>query len=307
MTAALVGFGGAPIGGLYAAVTEETARETLQTAWDCDIRYYDTAPLYGYGLSEQRIGAFLADKPRAQYTLSTKVGRVLVPATGGEDRSGSLGRFSGALAYDAVFDFSSDAVRRSLESSLERLGGSYVDIAYIHDPDDHLEQAIRETFPALLRLRDEGLVKSIGVGTNRCDPAERFVRECDLDVVMIAGRYTLLDRTAEETLLPVCAQRGVRVAVAGVFNSGILSARTPDAGTRYDYAPADATTLQRSQYIAEVCRRYGIGLPEAAIAFASRHPAVWAVVLGMRTPEEVRDDVRYSRARIPDALWRDLQ
>jgi len=306
MSAAL-GFGGAQIGGLYTAVSEQTAHDALQAAWEGGIRYYDTAPLYGSGLSERRLGTFLSQMPRDAYTLSTKVGRVLVPATGGSDRSGSLAGFAGGLAYDAVFDFSGEGIRRSLESSLERLRVSHVDVAYVHDPDDHIEQAIADSYPALLRLRDEGTVKAIGVGVNVCAPAIRFVRECDVDVVMIAGRYTLLDRSAAETLFPLCLQRKVRVAAAAVFNSGILSKADPVEDARYDYRPADAHTLDRARYFAHICRRYGTALPAAAIAFAGNHPAVWRVVLGMRTAGEVRENLAYSRASIPPELWEELR
>ncbi len=305
-TVARVGFGGAPIGGLYAAVSDDAARATLEAAWSGGIRHYDTAPLYGSGLSERRLGAFLAGKPRDGYRISTKVGRVLVPARGGADESGSLGSFAGGLPFDAVFDFSAGGIRRELEASLTRLRLQYVDIAFIHDPDDHLDQAIRESYPELLRLRDEGLVRAIGAGMNSSAALSRLVRACDLDAVLVAGRYTLLDREAAAELLPLCEQRGVEVIAAGVFNSGILAQRVPADDGRYDYQVAEPETVARARAIARTCERYGVPLPAAAIAFTLGHPAIASIVLGMRDPAQVAEDLAYASAVIPDALWSDL-
>lgn len=300
-----IGFGGAPIGGLYEAVSEEQARDTLEAAWTCGIRYFDTAPLYGYGLSETRLGRFFADKPRGEYVLSTKVGRVLVPRDRKHESDGSLASFAGALPNDAIFDFTADGIGRSIEASLERLQVSYIDIAYVHDPDDFLEQAVSQAIPALQRLRDEGLVKAVGAGMNHCAPLERLVRACDLDAIMLAGRYTLLDREAEASLLPLCRERGVRVVAAGVFNSGILAA--PRSRATYDYAPAPPRVVQRAKRVEEVCERYGASLTAAAIAFPLRNPAVDSVVLGMRSPDEVRADMGAAKQPLPDALWDELQ
>jgi len=302
---ASLGFGGAPIGGLYDAVSAESARAALDAAWESGIRYFDTAPLYGSGLSEMRLGTFLAERPRDAFTISTKVGRVLAPPSG-DNRSGSLAAFRGGLPFDARFDFSASGVRQSLEASLTRLHLSFVDIALIHDPDEHLDQAIEVSYPELVRLRDEGLVRAIGAGTNSVEAAQRMVRDCDLDVILVAGRYTLLDRTAAETLFPLCTQRGVRVIAAGVYNSGILAKSTLADDARFDYAVAPAGVLARAKRIAAICRRYGVALPEAALAFVFHHPAVWRVVVGMRSAAEVRANVAALKSYIPAALWNQL-
>lgn len=303
---ARVGFGGAPIGGLFTAVSDQDAFRALDTAWNASIRYFDTAPLYGYGLSERRLGEFLRGRPRSAYRLSTKVGRVLVAPRGSRDESGSLAAFSGALPYDAVYDFSTDGIRRSLESSLERLQVDYVDVAFIHDPDKHMDQAMREAFPALRRLQAEGLIREIGVGMNACEPLSHFVESYLPDAVMIAGRYTLLDQSAERALFPVCERLGVRVVAAGVFNSGILArAEVPEDAT-FDYLRADAQMLARARRIATLCRSYAVPLPAVAIAFVLRNPAVASIVLGMRSPDEVHEDVDYLQSKVPDTLWEEL-
>ncbi|HLI96324.1 MAG TPA: aldo/keto reductase [Candidatus Baltobacteraceae bacterium] len=306
VTVTRIGCGGAPLGGLFEAVSEEQAQETLAQAWASGVRYFDTAPLYGYGLSEERLGRFLSDKSRDAFTVSTKVGRVLVPKSEKPNQDGSLASFRGALPFEAVFDFSADGIRRSIEASLQRLQLSRVDIIYIHDPEHHLEQAIHEAYPALLRLREEGVTRAIGVGMNQTQPLERFVRECNLDAVMIAGRYTLLDRSALDDLLPACAQRGVSVIAAGVFNSGILAEREPRAGATYDYRIADAATLARTQVLYALCRRYGVSMRSAAIQFPLSHPAITSVVLGMRTPAEVREDLAALERPLPPTLLREL-
>ncbi|MGZ3533534.1 MAG: aldo/keto reductase [Vulcanimicrobiaceae bacterium] len=309
VTAALppVGFGGAPIGGLYEAVADAQAAATLECAWECGIRYFDTAPLYGYGLSEQRLGAFLAAKPRDSYLISTKVGRVLTPAGSNLHGDRGLADFRGALPNGAAFDFTETGVRSSMESSLERLGLSHVDIAYVHDPDDELERAIHETYPALRRLRDEGVVRAIGFGMNQWQALARAVEACDLDAIMLAGRYTLLDQSALSELLPLCEERGVRVVAAGVFNSGILAQRSPQPGAPYDYAPAHDSTLQRAQAIARLCVRFGISPAAASIAFTRAHPAVAGTVIGMRCADEVLENIRALEESIPNEFWHALQ
>lgn len=305
-TVARAGFGGAPIGGLFTAVSDQDAVATLDAAWNASIRYFDTAPLYGYGLSERRLGEFLRGRPRSAYRLSTKVGRILVAQRGSRDESGSLAAFSGALPYEAVYDFSADGIRRSLESSLERLQVDYVDVAFIHDPDAHMDQAIREAFPALRRLQAEGLIREIGAGMNACEPLSRFVESCLPDAVMIAGRYTLLDQSAERALFPLCQRLGVRIVAAGVFNSGILACMEPAQDATFNYHRADAQILARARRIATLCRAYAVPLPAVAIGFVLRNPAVTSIVLGMRSPGEVRADIDYLHSTIPDALWNDL-
>jgi D-threo-aldose 1-dehydrogenase len=294
-------FGGAPIGGLYAPVSDEAAAATLQAAWDAGIRAFDTAPHYGVGLSERRIGDFLAGRRRAEFTVSTKVGRRLVPAAGAVD---GADEFYGTPALSRVRDYSGDGVLRSLEDSLRRLRLDRVDVALIHDPDDHLGEALDSAYPALARLRDDGVTGAIGVGVNSAAVAEWFVSRCDLDCVLVAGRYTLLDDSAARSLFPLCLSRGVAVLAAGVFNSGILA--DPRDGARYDYARAAPDVLARARRVRDVCARHGIPVAAAALHYALRHPAVTAAVVGARTPEEIRADAGYLSLSIPEALWADL-
>ena len=294
-------FGGAPIGGLYAPVSDEAAAATLQAAWDAGIRAFDTAPHYGVGVSEQRIGDFLAGRTRAEFVVSTKVGRRLVPATGPVD---GADEFYDTPALSRVRDYSADGALRSLEDSLRRLRLDRADIVLIHDPDEHMAEALDGAYPALARLRAEGTVGAIGVGVNSASLAEWFVARCDLDCVLVAGRYTLLDDSAAWSLFPLCRSRGVAVLAAGVFNSGILA--DPADGARYDYAPAAPGILARARRIAEVCAGYGVPVAAAALRYVLRHPAVTAAVVGARTADEIRADAGYLRVPIPDALWADL-
>ncbi|MFG1958942.1 aldo/keto reductase [Nonomuraea sp. NPDC049028] len=293
------GFGAAPIAGLYEAVSDEQARATVDAAWSHGVRLFDTAPHYGVGLSERRLGAALAG--REGYVLSTKVGRLLVPsAMGGRDEQG----FDVPAAFERVWDFSGDGVRRSLEESLARLGLDRVDIALIHDPDAHADQAISEAYPALAELRSQGVIGAIGVGMNQWQVPLRFVQETDIDVVMLAGRYTLIDQSGLP-LLDACADRGVRVLAAGVFNSGLLATSTP--GGTYNYEPAPAEVLDRARRIAKVCERYDVPLPQAAMAFPLRHSAVASIVIGARSPEEVASNAALWERPVPDNLWSELE
>jgi D-threo-aldose 1-dehydrogenase len=294
-------FGGASIGGLYAPVSDEAAAATLQAAWDAGIRAFDTAPHYGVGLSERRIGDFLAGRRRAEFVVSTKVGRRLVPATGPVD---GADEFYDTPELSRVRDYSADGALRSLEDSLRRLRLDRVDIALIHDPDDHMAEALDGAYPALAGLRADGAVGAIGVGVNSASVAEWFVARGDLDCVLVAGRYTLLDGSAAASLFPLCLARRVEVLAAGVFNSGILA--DPADGARYDYTPAAPAVLARARRIAEVCARYEIPAAAAALRYVLRHPAVTAAVVGARTPDEIRADVGYLGLPIPDTLWADL-
>lgn len=293
--------GCAPLAGLYEAVDEAQARATLDAAWEHGIRSFDTAPHYGAGLSERRVGAALRERPRDELTLSTKAGRLLVAPEGA---SPDPYLFDGAPQLERRFDFSAAGVRRSLEESLERLGLDRVDVVHVHDPDDHMDQAIAEAFPALVRLREEGVIGAVGAGMNRAEPLARIVREADVDCVLVAGRYTLLDRGAGAVLLDSCAERGVSVLAAAVFNSGILI--DPGADARYDYAPASDALRAHAQRIADVCAQHGVSLPAAALAFPLRHPAVAAVVVGMRSPDEVEQNARHASEKIPEQLWEEV-
>jgi D-threo-aldose 1-dehydrogenase len=294
-------FGTAAVGGLYRPVTPEDAHATLQAAWDLGVRSFDTAPHYGVGRSEELLGEFLRDKPRDAFTLSTKVGRLLVEDPAAVD--GTEG-FFGTPARSRVRDYTADGVRRSLDESLQRLGLDRVDVVLVHDPEDHLVQALDEAAPALAELQGQGVITGFGVGTNVTGVAERFVAETAADHVLIAGRYTVLDRRAERSLLPACARRGVVVLAGGVLNSGLLA--DPRPGSPFDYAPAPEWLVDVAQRMASACAARGIALRAAAMQFPTRHPAVGAVVTGAGTVAEVRDTHDQLGVPVPVELWAEL-
>ncbi|QNE79021.1 aldo/keto reductase [Streptomyces finlayi] len=304
-------FGAAAIGNLFTAVDPARAAAAVDAAWDEGIRYFDTAPHYGLGLSERRLGEALRSRPRDAYVVSTKVGRVLdpVPAGGVPAADGLSDGLSEGFAVRTThrrrWDFSADGVRRSIEDSLERLGLDRIDIAYLHDPDDHGEAAFREAYPALEKLRAEGVVGAIGAGMNQTAMLTRFLRDTDVDAVLCAGRYTLLDPSALTALLPEAAARGRSVVVGGVFNSGLLA--DPRPGATYDYAAAPLQLLDRALRMKAVVEGYGVPLRAAALHYPLAHPAVAGVLVGTRSPEEVRDAAALLRAEIPDALWDELR
>jgi D-threo-aldose 1-dehydrogenase len=300
-----LGFGGAALGNLLQAVDDETAAQSVVAAFAAGVRYFDTAPHYGLGLSERRLGAALSGADRAGFVLSTKVGRLLEanPAPTGSDLA--AGGFAVPDDLRRRFDFSADGVRRSLESSLERLGLDRVDIVYLHDPDNHLDQAIAEAIPALVAWREQGVVGAIGVGMNECRGPLRFVRETPVDVVMLAGRWTLLDRSGAE-LLRECERRGVGVVAAAPYNSGLLARRRPRPDSTFNYGVADRELIDRAVGLAETCERYGVTLPAAAVQFPLRHPAVVSVVAGTRNAAEVEDAVNRWATPIPGPLWCEL-
>jgi D-threo-aldose 1-dehydrogenase len=297
--------GCAQLGNLHEAMDNDTARATVDAAWETGVRYFDTAPHYGLGLSERRLGGAVAGRPRADYVVSTKVGRLLEPVAtvAGQDGDG----FAVAATHRRVWDFSRDGVRRSLEESLQRLALDRVDIVYLHDPDDHLEQVLAAGYPALEELRDEGVVTAIGAGMNQTAMLSELARNTDVDVLMLAGRYTLLEQGGLDDLLPVCERRGIGVVVAGVFNSGLLAREDVPDDVTYDYATAPAGVLDRARQIATVCERHGTTLPEAAIAFPLGHPAVVSVCVGARSPEQVRRNAQLFAAKIPCELWGELR
>jgi D-threo-aldose 1-dehydrogenase len=276
----------------------------VTAALDRGIRYIDTAPLYGFGRSEQLVGDALAGLPRDGFVISTKVGR-LVRENVREFEPTPDGMWHGTGARKVVFDFSRDGIRRSLTESLERLGLDHVDIAYLHDPDDHLDQALREAFPALAELRDEGLARAIGAGMNDPVALAEIVRETRPDCVLIAGRYTLLDQSAQSELLPLCENLGVGVAVGGVFNSGVLA--DPVSGARFDYAPASREVLERARRIARTCEAFDVALPTAAIQFPLRHSAVGSILTGVRSVSELERNIAGFDATVPAELWPALE
>lgn len=297
-------FGAAAIGNLFTEVTDEQAHDAVSAAWDTGIRYFDTAPHYGIGLSERRLGAALREHPRSAYTISTKVGRRLEPAgaPAGDDLANG---FAVPATHHRVWDFSADGVRRTLEASLERLGLDHVDVVYLHDPDDHAEEAFREAYPALEKLRSEGVVRAIGAGMNQAEMLTRFVRDTDVDVVLCAGRYTLLDRSALTELLPAAVSRGTSVVIGGAFNSGLLA--DPRPGATYNYAEAPGELLDRALRMKSVAGRHGITLRAAALAFCAAHPAVASVLVGTRTAAEVRDCADQFATPVPEAFWQELK
>lgn len=295
-----LGLGCAQLGNLYRAITDESAYEIVDEAWSLGIRYFDTAPHYGLGLSERRLGVALAGRPRDEYVLSTKVGRLLEenPAYAGErDAEG----FDVPATMVRRRDYSRDGVLRSLESSLERLGIDRIDIAFVHDCEDYVEEALAGAVPALIELREQGVVSHVGLGMNFDKILARFVRESDVDTIMLAGRYTLLEQPALEELLPLCVEKGVRVMAAGVYNSGILA--TPMPGATYNYAAAPPELVERAKRIADVCARFGVELPVAAIAMVAAHPAVESVVLGASSAKQVRLNVARASVEVPTELW----
>ncbi len=303
-----IGFGGAQLGSLYRETTDEEARAAVDAAWKAGVRYYDTAPHYGIGLSERRLGAALVGRDRDEYVLSTKVGRLLVPtpelaAAGERDDDG----FAVPATHRRRWDFSRDGVLRSIEESLGRLGVDRIDIAYLHDPDEHWESASTTGIEALRELKDQGVVRAIGAGMNQAAMLARFVRECDVDVVMVAGRYTLLDRTAEEDLLQAVDDHGVSIVAAAVYNSGLLARADVPDDAKFDYGQAPAEIVQRARRMAELCREAGVTLPDAAVQFPLRLPAVASVVVGVRTAEQMRDTLARYRAAVPAELWAELE
>jgi D-threo-aldose 1-dehydrogenase len=296
-----LGLGGAQLGNLYRAMSDESAYEIVDESWSLGIRYFDTAPHYGLGLSERRFGVALAGRPRDEYVLSTKVGRLIEenPAYTGVERDTE--GFDVPADLVRRRDYSRDGVLRSLESSLARLDMDRVDIVFVHDCEDYVDEALAGAIPALIELREQGVVTQVGLGMNFDQILARFVRETDVDTIMLAGRYTLLEQPALDELLPLCVEKGVRVMAAGVYNSGILATSAP--GTTYNYAAAPPELVERAQRIADVCARFGVELPAAAIAVVARHPAVESVVLGASSVDQVRLNVARSAVEVPPHLW----
>ena len=296
------GLGGAQLGNLGRITTDEQARSAVDTAWDRGSRLFDTAPHYGLGYSEKRLGELLADRPRDEFVLSTKAGRTLVPQPHAEGELDD-GGFAVPAAFRREFDFSRDAILRGVEASLERLGVDRLDIVYLHDPDDHWDQASTEGIGALIELRDQGVVDAVGVGMNQSALPARFVRETDIDVVMLAGRYTLLEQPALADLLPAALAHGIGIVNVGVYNSGLLARPRVAADATYDYVPAPPALIARANAIADVCEEFGTDLPTAAMQFSLRHPAVSSVVLGCRDGGQVAEGIARLEADVDEGLW----
>ncbi|MEW9623910.1 aldo/keto reductase [Rhodanobacter geophilus] len=305
-------FGGAPIGNLYAGVAEGDAIETVRHAWRSGIRHFDTAPYYGYGLSETRLGMALAGIPRADYSLSTKVGRLLLDTGGGQPAPDDGFAVSGR---QAVFDYSRDGILRSVESSLRRLATDHVEILLLHDIGalTHgarhpaiLRQALDEALPTMAELRSQGVCGAIGLGVNEQEVCLQVMPAFALDVIMLAGRYTLFEQRDSAELMAQAVQRNVAVMAAGPYNSGLLGAADAP-GTTYNYAPADAATRARAQRYYDLCGRRGVPVGAVALQFPLAHPAVATVVCGLRSPAEVDSAVQRMHAPLPPALWDELR
>ena len=308
-----LGLGGAPLGNLFAPVSDHDARVLVDAAWAGGCRSFDTAPHYGHGLSERRLGDALRQHPRADFVLSSKVGRLLTPDAGAPRAQHG---YVDMLPFRQAWDYSAGGTRRSVEDSLQRLGLARLDVAYVHDPDaathganapDVLRQVLRDTLPALRQLQKEGLVGAIGLGTNDVAVVLQVLAEADLDVLMLAGRYSLLDHGALPELLPLCMARGVRVALGGVFNSGILATGTRGGAATFNYAPAAREWLERTARIETLCEAFGVPLRAAALQFALAHPAVDIVMLGARQVSEWMDAQAMLQHPVAPEFWAALR
>lgn len=303
-----LGFGGAPLGDMFQHRDNATAHDTLETAWSQGIRYFDTAPHYGAGLSEHRFGEFLATQPRDDYILSTKVGRLLEPAPEGPETEPP---FVDGLYFKRRLDYSADGARCSVEDSLQRLGVGRLDIVYIHDlsPDmlgdewnEHFATAMQGAAKALTELRDEGVIRGWGLGVNCIEPCLRALEESDPDVFLLATQYHLLDQSGAGRLFPACLDRGVRVVVGSPFGSGILA-----GGAHYNYAEAADEQIRQRDRIAAVCDRYDVDIKAAALQFSAAHPAVASIIPGASRPERLPRNVALMQAPIPAGFWQALK
>jgi D-threo-aldose 1-dehydrogenase len=310
-----LGFGCAPLGNLFAPLSEDEAQATLQAAWDAGMRYFDTAPLYGLGLSETRLNHFLRGRKRDSYVISTKVGRLLEVCR--PDQRTGIGKFFDVPSRREVYDYSHDGIMRSLDASLERLGIDRIDILFVHDidlfnhktqdvVDAHVKTLMDSGYKALVKLRDDGVIKAFGGGINEWQVAERLARQGDFDLFLLAGRYTLLEQEALDSFLPLCQERGIGIVLGGPYNSGIL-ATGPRPGATYNYEPAPRPILERVRQIEAVCKRHKVKLAEAALQFPLRHPAVITVIPGAVSPKQVALNVLTLSAKIPKGLWKDLK
>ena len=310
-----LGFGAAPIGNLFKAISDDQAHAVLEAAWAGGVRYFDTAPLYGLGLSETRLNRLLRDKPRESYVLSSKVGRILkaVPP----DQRDGIGKWIDVPSRQEIYDYGYDATMRSLEFSLERLGVDRIDILYVHDLDifNHgsaealqarLDAFMAGGYRALLALRDQGVIRAFGGGINEWQPCQWLLERGDFDLFLLAGRYTLLEQEAQESFLPLCVDRGVGIVVGGPYNSGIL-ATGPKPGAHWNYAPAPDWVMQKAARLQGVCARHGVRLVDAAFQFPLRHPAVVSVIPGGQGLEEMASNLKAAQTKIPQALWDQLR
>lgn len=286
LAVSLLSLGTAPLADLYSEVPEEQAIAVIHTSLECGLNYFDTAPHYGAGLAEERLGIALTGTHRDQVVISTKVGRLLTPDG------------------ERIFDFSRDGVLRSLETSLKRLNTDYVDILHIHDPDAHYEEALNEAYPVLADLRSQGVIKAVGAGMNQWEMLDRFVHHADFDCFMLAGRYSLLEQQSL-AFMDRCAEEEIGILLGGVYNSGIL-ATGARPGAKYDYRDAPADIMARVRRIEEICAQYDVPLPALSIQYPLGHPAINSLVIGTSSPKRLRDNIRALETEIPAALWTEL-
>lgn len=307
----LLGLGSANAGNLYQAMSDEQADDLFAAAWAGGIRHFDTAPHYGLGLAEERLGAFLQTVPREEFTISTKVGRRLEDNPDFAGERDPFAQFDVPATRRRVVDYSPEGIRRSLEDSLTRMGLDRVDTLYVHDPEQHgLENTVpnlESAIPAVCALRDEGLVARVGVGTGSVNAARHAVALGGIDVLMLAGRYTLLEQPAHPELLHECRGQGVGVVNTAQFNSGLLATPWPHRDAHYEYAAVPAEKLQRAVRLAEICGHHGVALPTAALQFGLQHPQVVAVVMGAATAAQVQENIARIRQPVPAELWAELR
>lgn len=302
-----LGYGAANVGNLFRPLTDDDAFAILEAAWDCGIRYFDTAPHYGLGLSERRLGSFLRTKPRDEFVLSTKAGRLLRPNPDDDGGLDLANDFHVRTRLRREWDFSDEGIRSGIDESLERLGLDRIDVLYLHDPERHdLDLALTEGLPALERARSDGLVRAVGVGSMVTDALTASVEGADLDVVMIAGRFTLLEQPAAATTLPACRRSGTDVVAASVFNSGLLARARPDRSGRYEYGALPDDLWHRLERIVQICDGHDVPLPAAALQYPLRASMVRSVVIGGSRPAQLRENADLMRVDIPADLWAEL-
>jgi D-threo-aldose 1-dehydrogenase len=300
-----LGLGGGPLAGLFTEVPESQAIATVRRALEVGVRLFDTAPLYGLGRSESRMGRAFTGVSRESFILATKVGRKLEPEDPAKLKTRYV-EFFDPPPLRAVFDFSYDGVMRSHEESLRRLNLDFVDILHIHDPDDHWEEVMQGAYPAVHKLREQGAIHAISAGMNQPEMLSRFARECDFDCFLLAGRYTLLDQSALHELFPLCIQKRIGVIIGGPYNSGIL-ATGAQPGAKFSYQTAPPETLDRVRKIEEVCKAHSVPLKAAALQFPLAHPAVVSIIPGSRSEAELDENARMVGFPILGAFWSDLK
>lgn len=305
------GFGGASMGNMYTVAHDDQALEAIRSAYEAKVRYFDTAPMYGFGKSERLYGSVLRDQPRESFVLSSKVGRLIMadkPTPESEGESSQNTPFIGIDDAYSIFDYSRDGVLRSLEESRKRLGFDKIDIVYIHDPDvnDSYKQALEEAFPALVELKRQGIIGAIGVGMNQAEMLSDFAKNADFDCFLLAGRYTLLDQIALKELLPLCQQKNISIIIGGAYNSGILATGAVE-GAHYNYAPAPPEIIEKTRKIETVCARFNIPMKAAALQFPLGHPAVVSNIPGVKTKDRFEENLSLFTHTIPTDFWTALK